>query len=72
MRESKATSEQPRLLDRVAFAAYFLGAVFPLAALAVIVDRFVLPELESSLAASGLIWLVISLGVLSLGFGIAH
>jgi putative nucleotidyltransferase with HDIG domain len=67
MRNSKATSEQPRLLDRVAFAAYFLGAVFPLAALAVIVDRFVLPELQSSLAATGLIGLVVSLAVLSLG-----
>ena len=50
MQNSKAASEQPRLLDRVAFAAYFLGAIFPLAALAVVVDRFVLPELQSSLA----------------------
>ena len=59
--------EQPRLLDRVAFAAYFLGAVFPLAALAVIVDRFVLPELANPIAARGLVGLVVSLAVLSLG-----
>jgi len=55
------------MLDRIAFAAYFLGAVFPLAALAVIVQRFVIPEVSNSVAAGGLVGLVISLGVLSLG-----
>lgn len=60
-------SEQPRMLDRMSFAAYFLGAVFPLTALAVIVERFVLPEIESPIVSGGLIGLVVSLAVLSLG-----
>jgi putative nucleotidyltransferase with HDIG domain len=53
-------------LDRVAFTAYFLGAVVPLAALAVVVERFVLPTLQDRLAVVGLIGAVVSIAVLSL------
>ncbi len=54
-------------LDRAAFTAYFLGAVAPLVALAVVVERFVLPHLHDRLAISGLIGAVASIAVLSLG-----
>ncbi len=53
-------------LDRVAFTAYFLGAVVPLGALAVVVERFVLPALADRLAIFGLIGAVCSIAVLSL------
>jgi putative nucleotidyltransferase with HDIG domain len=52
-------------LDRVAFIAYFLGAVVPLAALAVVVQRYLLPTVTDRLLAFGLIGLVVSIGVLS-------
>lgn len=52
-------------LDRAAFTAYFLGAVVPLVALAVVVDQFVLPDLTDRIATIGLISLVISVGLLS-------
>ncbi len=54
-------------LDRIAFTAYFLGAVTPLAALCVVVERYVFPTLSDRLATTGLIGLVASLAVLSLG-----
>lgn len=54
-------------LDRVTFSAYFLGAVVPLIALAVVVERFVLPTLDDRNAAIGLIMLVLSAALLSLG-----
>jgi putative nucleotidyltransferase with HDIG domain len=53
-------------IDRVAFTTYFLGAVVPLGALAVIVHRFVLPTLTDGAAAVGMIALVGSIAVLSL------
>ena len=53
-------------LDRVAFTAYFLGAIVPLLALAVVVDRFVLPTVTDRLASLGLIGSVVSIAVLSL------
>jgi putative nucleotidyltransferase with HDIG domain len=53
-------------LDRAAFTAYFLGAVAPLAALAVVVERFVLPALDDRLAIWGLVGAVASIAVLSL------
>jgi putative nucleotidyltransferase with HDIG domain len=53
-------------LDRAAFTAYFLGAVVPLAALVVVVERFVLPALGDRLARLGLIGAVASIAVLSL------
>lgn len=53
-------------LDRVAFTAYFLGAIVPLIALGVVVDRFVLPTIEDRLASAGLIGAVASIAVLSL------
>ena len=54
-------------LDRSAFAAYLLGAVVPLLALAVVVQRFVLPELRDRLAILGLVGSVASIAMLSLG-----
>ena len=54
-------------LDRVAFSAYFLGAVVPLIALAVVVERFALPTLSDRNDALGLIGVVISAALLSLG-----
>jgi putative nucleotidyltransferase with HDIG domain len=54
-------------LDRVAFIAYLLGAVVPLLALAVVVERFVLPALSDRLAIFGLIGAVVSIATLSLG-----
>jgi HD-GYP domain-containing protein (c-di-GMP phosphodiesterase class II) len=53
-------------LDRVAFLAYLLGAIVPLLALAVVVQRFVLPEVSDRLASFGLIGAVISIALLSL------
>ncbi|MDJ0849459.1 MAG: HD domain-containing protein [Myxococcota bacterium] len=53
-------------LDRVAFVAYLLGAIVPLIGLAVVVERFVLPEIRDRLAIFGLIGVVISIAVLSL------
>ena len=53
-------------LDRVAFIAYLLGAVVPLLALAVIVERFVLPEASDRLAIFGLVGAVVSIALLSL------
>ena len=52
-------------LDRVAFISYFLGAVVPLAALAVVVQRYLLPTITDRLVGIGLIGLVVSIGVLS-------
>lgn len=53
-------------LDRVAFTAYFLGAVVPLLALGVVVDRFVLPAVADRGLTLALIGVVTSIGVLSL------
>jgi len=52
-------------LDRAAFVAYFLGAVVPLAALAVVASVWVLPSLGDGLESTELIALVLSIGVLS-------
>jgi len=52
-------------LDRAAFTAYFLGAVVPLVALVVVVDRFVMPALGDRLARLGLRGAVGSIAVLS-------
>lgn len=59
-------------LDRVAFTAYFLGAVVPLVALAYVTERYALPVLsqahaEDPVAAPALIGLVLSVAALSLG-----
>jgi len=54
-------------IDRVAFTTYFLGAVAPLAALGVVVDRFALPTLGDRNAGLGLIGLVASIALLSMG-----
>ncbi len=53
-------------LDRVAFIAYFLGAVVPLVALTVVVERYVFPSITDRLAIFGLIGLITSIAVLSL------
>jgi putative nucleotidyltransferase with HDIG domain len=54
-------------LDRVTFSTYFLGAVVPLIALAVVVQRYVLPTLDDSIGAMGLVGLVLCAALLSLG-----
>ena len=54
-------------LDRVAFIAYFLGAIVPLIALGVVVERFALPRLEDNTQAFALIGLLASIAFLSLG-----
>jgi putative nucleotidyltransferase with HDIG domain len=53
-------------LDRIAFTAYFLGAIVPLVALWVVVERFVLPGIDDRLVSSGLIAFVSSIAILSL------
>lgn len=53
-------------LDRAAFTAYFLGAVVPLVALAIAVQRFAIPSATDPGAALGWIGVVVSIGVLSL------
>lgn len=64
-------SQGPRLfsdrLDRVTFSAYFLGAVVPLIALAVVVDRFALPTLPDRNDSLGLIASAFFITILSLG-----
>ncbi len=54
-------------LDRVAFTAYFLGAIVPLIALAFVVDRYVVPNIGESRIILGVIALVVSIAILSLG-----
>jgi putative nucleotidyltransferase with HDIG domain len=54
-------------LDRTTFTAYFLGAVVPLLALAFVVQRYVLPTLSDTRTTLGILGLVSSIGVLSLG-----
>ncbi len=53
-------------LDRVAFTAYFLGAVVPLVALGFVVERYVFPTLSDRLSAIGLMGALGSISVLSL------
>src|SRR5262245_28393101 len=54
-------------LDRVAYSAFFLGAVVPLLALAVALERFVLPGLDDRTAEIAWMGAGVSIGVLSLG-----
>lgn len=54
-------------LDRAAFSAYFLGAIVPLVAFAWVVERYALPQLGDRGDALGLIALVFSTALLSLG-----
>jgi len=63
----KTTSLLAQKIDRVAFTTYFLGAVAPLVALGVVVDRFALPTLDDRNASLGLIGLVASIALLSMG-----
>lgn len=56
-------------LDRAVFGTYFLGAVVPILALAVVVHRYVLPTLEQGddrYAQLGMIGLIVAVGTLSL------
>ncbi len=65
----ESESERPSIfgqsLDRVAFAAYLLGAVVPFTALAYVVNVYVLPALPEGAWSQGLIGLTLSIGVLS-------
>jgi len=54
-------------LDRVAYSTFFLGAVVPLLALAVTLQRFVLPGLDDRADEMAWIGAGVSIGVLSLG-----
>jgi putative nucleotidyltransferase with HDIG domain len=54
-------------LDRVAYGAFFLGAVVPLLALTVTLERFVLPGLDDRMAEIAWMLAGVSIGVLSLG-----
>ncbi len=53
-------------IDRVAFVAYFLGAIIPLLALGYMTERYVLPESSSALFTFGTIGLIVAIGFLSL------
>ncbi len=64
--EQSSASIFSQKLDRVAFTAYFLGAVVPLIALAFVVERYVFPIITDRLATFGLIGLIASIAVLSL------
>ncbi len=67
--ERPAIKAFPSALDQGAFVAYFLGGVVPLAALGVVVERYLLsPEIErlDDLSAAGLVSLVAGIAVLSL------
>jgi putative nucleotidyltransferase with HDIG domain len=55
-----------RTLDRVAVLTFGLGAGVPLAALAYLVQEYVLPEMAAGPFAYGLVGLVLSIGALSL------
>jgi putative nucleotidyltransferase with HDIG domain len=63
----KTASLLAQKIDRVAFTTYFLGAVAPLVALGVVVDRYALPTLSDRNASLGLIGLVASIALLSMG-----
>ncbi len=66
-REVHASSIFAQSLDRPVFAAYFLGAVVPLLALAILAQHYVIPTLDGKFAAVGLVGIVLSIGALSLG-----
>lgn len=63
--QSDRSSIFSQRFDRSVFIAYFLGAIVPLLALAVVVQQFVLPEMPDSTAVIGLIVMVCSIAVLS-------
>jgi putative nucleotidyltransferase with HDIG domain len=71
MRRPALLSDQ---LDRVAYSTFFLGAVVPLLALAVTLERFVLPGITDRNTAIAWIVAGVSIGVLSLGsfFALRH
>jgi hypothetical protein len=54
-------------LDRVAFLAYFLGGVVPLAGLVWLVQQYVLPQLPEGVWTAGAMGVVAGLACLSLG-----
>ena len=59
----------PQTLDRVVHVVYFLGAIVPLVALGIVVDRFVLnagAPAPDTYSAGGLIAAVTSIAALSL------
>jgi putative nucleotidyltransferase with HDIG domain len=53
-------------LDRAAFVAYFLGAIVPLAALALVAQRYVLPVLPEGPSEYRAVGVILGIGVLSL------
>jgi len=65
-KQQKQSSIFSQKLDRVAFTAYFLGAVVPLLALGLVIDRFVLPAVSDTYVTLGLVGGFTSITVLSL------
>jgi putative nucleotidyltransferase with HDIG domain len=61
-------------LDRVAYSTFFLGAVVPLIALAVTLERFVLPSLDDRSIEIAWMGAGVSIAILSLGsfFALRH
>ena len=53
-------------LDRQAFVAYFLGAIVPLAALALVAHRYVIPGIQDRSTAIWLVAGLVSISLLSL------
>ena len=53
-------------LDRATFTLYFLGAIVPLLALAIVVQKYVLPDLVEKNEVLAMIAMVSSVSVLSL------
>lgn len=59
------TSIFSQTLDRVAFIAYFLGAVVPLAALGVVLQRYALPAVDDPYVQAALVGSVVFVAILS-------
>jgi putative nucleotidyltransferase with HDIG domain len=65
-RSARAASLFSQTIDRVAVTTYFLGAIVPLVALGVVVDRFALPLMTDRTEMYALIGAVASITVLSM------
>ena len=52
-------------LDRTTFTAYLLGAIVPLIALGIVVERYVIPALPNKNQVLGMMGLVTSIAILS-------
>ena len=66
MRSTHRLSIFSQSIDQVAFVAYFLGCVVPLAGLAFVVQRYMLPGLSTD-GAGATVGVLAGVGCLSLG-----